>query len=136
MTDAEILELHNLFGDTLERALSIIDKSIIKIYKKQVDNHRSIIEVPGSKDRVYRFFPDINYCPCEAYAYQVLKSRSQYTCKHILAAKIALLTNKRVEIEILSAHQFDVIIELITTAGFEEKLNAKCTIPKCCTKKD
>lgn len=118
VTDDELQELFGLFGGTLERALDIIDKSVVKIYKKQVNN-RTIVEIPGSNNCVYRFFPNINYCTCEAYLYLVLKSRSQYTCKHILAAKIALLTNKNIETEFLNDSHFNVIIEHITTAGFK-----------------
>lgn len=118
VTDDELRSLFGVFGDTLERALVIIDKLVIKIYKKP-NNNRTIIEIPGSNNCVYRFFPNINYCTCEAYQYLVLKSRSQYTCKHILAAKIALLTNKNVEIEVLNDSNFNVIIEQITKAGFK-----------------
>lgn len=119
VTDDELQELYGLFGDTFERALDIIDKLTIKVYKKQVNN-RTIIEVPGSNNSVYRFFPNVNYCTCEAYQYLVLKSRSQYTCKHILAAKIALLTHKNIVTEVLTDVQFNVIIEHITTtAGFK-----------------
>lgn len=118
VTDDELQELYGLFGDTFERALDIIDKSIIKIYKKE-SNNRMIIEIPGSNNSIYRFFPNVNYCTCEAYQYQVLKSRCQYTCKHILAAKIALLTNKNVVIEVQTDNQFNVIIEHITTVRSE-----------------
>ncbi len=120
MTDREFEELFGLFGDTLERALDIIDKSTIKLYKRQTNN-RTIIEVSGSNNSIYRFFPNINYCPCEAYQHQVLKSRSQYTCKHILAAKIALLLVKRnvVTEVMMNDSQFNVIIESITSSGFQ-----------------
>lgn len=119
VTDDELEDLFGLFGETLERALHIIDKSSIKIYKKQVNN-RTIIEIPGSNNSVYRFFHNINYCTCDAYLYQVLKSRSQYTCKHILAAKIALLINKNIVTEVLADFQFNVIAEHITSAGHKK----------------
>lgn len=117
VTDDELQELFGLFGDTFERALNIIDKLIIKVYKKQVNN-RTIIEIPGSNSSVYRLFPNVNYCTCESYQYLVLKSRTQYTCKHILAAKVALLTNKNTVTEVLTDFQFNVIVEHIT-AGFK-----------------
>lgn len=111
-------ELSGLFGETLDRSLAILDKTSIKLYKRQANN-RTIIEIAGSNSSIYRLFPNVNYCPCEAYQYHVLKSRSQYTCKHILAAKIALLTNRDIVTEVMSDEQFTVIAESITASGFK-----------------
>ncbi|KAG4076839.1 hypothetical protein HA402_004441 [Bradysia odoriphaga] len=119
VTDGELRDLSGIFGETLDRAAEIILNGSIKLYKRQVNN-RTIIEIAGSNDSVYRFFPNTNYCPCEAYQYHVLKSRSEYTCKHILAAKIALLClDHRIVTEVMPDAQFNVIVESITATGFK-----------------
>ncbi|GFG32862.1 hypothetical protein Cfor_09295, partial [Coptotermes formosanus] len=50
--------------------------------------------VTGSSGIPYTLFPGVNYCPCPAYRYQVISSQIFLTCKHVLAARLAEITQK------------------------------------------
>uniref|UniRef100_A0A182Q0J1 SWIM-type domain-containing protein n=1 Tax=Anopheles farauti TaxID=69004 RepID=A0A182Q0J1_9DIPT len=93
------MELESLFGQALlSRAIGIV-------YGKQpitafctTDNKCGLVEVPGSKPgTVYKVFPSINFCGCESYKGWVLKQKRQPTCKHVLAAQLALILNRKKE---------------------------------------
>lgn len=96
MTLNSITELSNIFGDQFERAISIIEDQKITIFRTS-SNNRRIIEITGSNNAVYKLFPNMNYCPCAGFKYLVLIQKVEYTCKHILAAKIGILLNKVTE---------------------------------------
>lgn len=53
-----------------------------------------MIQVTGSSGIPYTLFPGVNYCPCPAYRYQVIGTQMFLTCKHILAARLAEITQK------------------------------------------
>ena len=80
MTDSDLLQLNSVLEKVLKRALDIIDKKKITLYKYK-DGHRELFEILGQKNETYRFFPNINYCPCHAYQIQVLKDQKDWTCK-------------------------------------------------------
>lgn len=109
----DLLELHGLFGNILESALDIIDREKIKIVRAQ-SRIREYIEIFDRNGQVHKLFPNINYCPCHSFRIQVLQLQSQYTCKHVLAAKLAQLLDKQKE-EILADDLFNSLIEQIST---------------------
>lgn len=111
MTLNAITELSNIFGDQFERAISIIDDQKITVYRS-TSNNQQIIEITGSNNAVYKLFPNKNYCPCTGFKYQVLVQKVEYTCKHVLAAKIGILLNK-VNETILTDKQLDNLIKEI-----------------------
>ena len=51
-------------------------------------------QVTGSSGIPYTLFPGVNYCPCPAYRYQVISGQIFLTCKHVLAARLAEITQK------------------------------------------
>ena len=51
-------------------------------------------QVTGSSGIPYTLFPRVNYCPCPAYRYQVISGQIFLTCKHVLAARLAEITQK------------------------------------------
>jgi predicted nucleic acid-binding Zn finger protein len=53
-----------------------------------------VFQVTGSSGMPYTLFPHVNYCPCPAYRYQVISTQKFLTCKHILAARLAEITQK------------------------------------------
>ncbi|CAK1541518.1 unnamed protein product [Leptosia nina] len=96
-TDEELLLLHSAFGAVLQRAFEVLEKyPTLEIYST-ANNTRILIEIKGDNDRCYRVFPRINFCPCQAFKHQVLGKKAQVTCKHVLAARIALILDKIVE---------------------------------------
>ena len=51
-------------------------------------------QVTGSSGIPYTLFPGVNYCPCPAYRYQVISGQIFLTCKHVLTARLAEITQK------------------------------------------
>lgn len=108
VSDDNLLALHSIFGSVLERAFEIIAKhKTVTVYSLE-NNIRSIIEIKGHSDKVYNLLPDVNYCSCQAFLHYVLQLRSEITCKHILAAYFAVLTEKCVK-QIVSEEQYNFL---------------------------
>lgn len=107
----EFVQLSFLIGEVVERALNIIDTKTITLYRSASKGNREIIEITGTNSECYKFFPNLNYCPCKAYKHQVLKQK-EFMCKHVLAAKIASILNKVTVIEKKEEH-FNYLIKQI-----------------------
>lgn len=100
--------LRHIFGGILEKALEIIDSDLIKLYTS-VSRTREFLEAVGKNGVVYKFFPNINYCPCQSFKVDVLGKKSQPTCKHVLAARLAQLLGQLTE-EVISDDTFNYLI--------------------------
>lgn len=110
VSDENLLALHSIFGNVLERALeTILRKDSVTLYTLQND-HRSLIEVKGNNDKVYRLLPNVNYCFCPAFQNHVLQIKSEITCKHILAAYVAKLT-QTINTCLVTKEQFNLLYE-------------------------
>jgi len=105
LCDEAVEKLGVLFSDQLLlAALDLIDRDcVIKYVSPWGRNHFS---VQGMTDS-YAVFPSLHpscsiphFCTCPAFAYAVLISQSQLTCKHILATLIAERLSKCVVREI------------------------------------
>uniref|UniRef100_A0A182SBL6 SWIM-type domain-containing protein n=1 Tax=Anopheles maculatus TaxID=74869 RepID=A0A182SBL6_9DIPT len=91
-----LLELESLFGQALlSRAIGIVyGKQPITVHTTS-DGQCHLLVVPGSKlGTVYKVFPAINFCACESFQDWVLRQRRQSTCKHVLAARLALILRR------------------------------------------
>lgn len=108
MSTLDFVELHGLFGNILERALDLVDRNQIKIYTPTSRN-RQLVEIFGQNGAVYKLFPNINYCPCKAFKNFVLLTTSEYTCKHVLATRLAIILQKQTE-EVISEDAFKFLI--------------------------
>lgn len=104
----DLHELFGIFGEVLERALDLIDREQIKLYLP-TKRDRQLLEIAGQNGAVYRFFPNINYCPCKVFKHSVLATRTEYTCKHVLAAKLANILDRCTEV-VISDSGFNYII--------------------------
>lgn len=60
---------------------------------------------------MYKLLRDTNYCSCNSFRYQVLLG-TQFTCKHVLAGKLAALLGQW-RIETVTVAQFNVLIEQV-----------------------
>lgn len=96
VADNDLLELNGLFGETLKQALDIVDRNKVKIYRDKSEG-KELIEIPSHQSIVYRLFPKINYCSCKGFHQTVVKERQAYICKHILAARLAIILGKITE---------------------------------------
>lgn len=101
--------LRQLFGDILDRALDLIDRDQIKLYIP-ISKNSHLLEVCARNGVVYKFFHNINYCPCETYRYSVVITQTASTCKHVLAAKLADILD-RYKVEIISEDAFKYLSE-------------------------
>lgn len=91
--DKDLLELSGIFGDLLPEALDIIDFDRVTIHKDP-SQRRQYIEIIEDQNTISKLLPNINYCTCPTFHEKVIKSNELYTCKHVLAFKLAILTNK------------------------------------------
>uniref|UniRef100_A0A182MRK8 SWIM-type domain-containing protein n=1 Tax=Anopheles culicifacies TaxID=139723 RepID=A0A182MRK8_9DIPT len=96
LENSHLLELESLFGQALlSRAIGIVYGKQPVIAYCNLDGQCSLLDVPGSKyGTVYKVFPAINFCACESFYDWVLKQKRQPTCKHVLAARLALLLRR------------------------------------------
>lgn len=117
----DLLQLRALFGDLLERALDILDRCNVVavggagglICFRPPTGDRCVIGVPGSQAGVvYKLLRDTNYCCCSSFRYQVLLGTQQFTCKHVLAGKLAALLGLW-RIQTVTVAQFGVLIEQV-----------------------
>lgn len=111
-----MLELFGIFGDQLRAALDIIDREKIGIHRRKSDN-REYIEIVLHQNSIYKLLPNINYCMCTEFHDKVLGTRELYTCHHVLAAKLALLTG-RIKIELHNDDAFTYSLQMIRAATF------------------
>lgn len=94
LSDSHLLELHSVYGDITEKALGLLENSVFVCYTT-VNKLLKLYQVKGSSGALYVLYPNINFCECSAFKYQVCKSDPVYlTCKHILAAKLAEITGR------------------------------------------
>jgi len=77
--------------------ICVRDSIVIKYVSPWGRNHFSVLGMTGS----YAVFPSLHqscsipfFCTCPAFSYAVLISRSQITCKHVLATLIAQRMSK------------------------------------------
>lgn len=112
LSPLETEQLEALLGhNVLVRSLDIIDKKKITLYTTK-NGLRQLLEIEGSNREIYKFFPDLNYCCCHSFRFQVLKNLEKYTCKHVLAGRIAsclgLLTK-----EVVTETNFNYLVKQI-----------------------
>ncbi|KAH9159850.1 hypothetical protein EDB89DRAFT_1864158 [Lactarius sanguifluus] len=112
VSDEAVEKLGVLFSDQLLlAALDLIDRdcgkprslSVIKYVSPWGRHHFSVLGMTDS----YTVFPSLHrscsvphFCTCPAFAYAVLISQSQLTCKHVLATLIAERLSKCVMREV------------------------------------
>lgn len=106
----DLLQLHGIFGSVLESALDIVDKGQVKVYCSH--DKREVIEIKDQQE-VHIFYANINYCPCRTFRERVLQFGQQYTCKHVLAARLAKLIGKTSE-DLMSDDTFNNLTQIIS----------------------
>lgn len=85
----------------------------MKLYTP-LNKRRQIVEIQAAHSIgiTYKFFPHINYCPCKAFTEYVIVNGDAYTCKHVLAAKLAIISGKQTE-EVIADDLFNFLIQTI-----------------------
>uniref|UniRef100_A0A336M7K1 CSON011531 protein n=1 Tax=Culicoides sonorensis TaxID=179676 RepID=A0A336M7K1_CULSO len=98
LTSRDLLELHSLLGVVTFRALEILDSSVIRYYT--CENRAPIIWVEGIQNKPYLFYAGCNNCPCPSFKFNVKQHKTQFTCKHNLASRVAIALKKELIIEV------------------------------------
>lgn len=112
--------MSGLFGDEIvESALDLIDSKRLKLYTT-TKNLRQFIEIESNYQTgltTVKLFPNINYCPCKYFRENVLLNDTRYTCKHVLASKLAIISGK-ISIEIIADDLFNFLLQQINEQYF------------------
>ena len=82
------LALHTLHGSLLLAALDIMDRAMVSCVRSPAG--REAFCVLGSADKVYVVLLDKQYCSCLYFYHRVLVRGDARTCKHVLAARLAV----------------------------------------------
>lgn len=109
MSNLDLLELNGIFGSVLEAALDIIDREKVTLCRCDV---REYIEIAEHQNLVFKVLPNINFCMCSAFREQVLNTNEAYTCKHVLAARLAVLLRK-VKVEVVKDDVLSFSLQMI-----------------------
>lgn len=118
VSDEDLLELYGIFGVTLQEALDIIDREQITIFRRASDQ-REYIEISEHQHNIFKLLPNINYCTCSTFCEKVINSNDLYTCKHVLAAKLTLLTGTA-KVETSSDDVFTFSLQMIKPISIDE----------------
>lgn len=70
------------------------------------------IQAAHSTGITYKLFPNINYCTCAAFKEHVIRKGDAYTCKHVLAAKLSIISGRET-IEVVADDLFNFLIQTI-----------------------
>lgn len=108
VSDEILLTLHSLFGAVFLRATELLDTSKFTLYQTQ-DGLRKLLKI-RRKSEEYSIFCNVNYCPCPAFKYHVLRSKNAFTCKHYIASKL---------VEIIGKHKSEIVTDLQFTELLE-----------------
>lgn len=106
-----MLELSGIFGELLSEALRIIDHDKVCVYRR-IRNQRGYIEIIENQSKIFKLLPNINYCMCPTFRHKVIIKNEFYTCKHVLAAKLALLIGK-IKVSMITDDAFSFSIQMI-----------------------
>ncbi|KOC64880.1 Cell cycle checkpoint protein RAD1 [Habropoda laboriosa] len=141
--DNVLLNLYNIFGAVFERALELYEqKRITHIFPSETagvaphserNNARYLVQVKGLSGAIYTLFPDVNYCLCASFRYQVLSDRSLFTCKHVLAAWLVAITKDKLSYQYITEKQFQnlLLYQSATCFGTENGLKLTVEDAKC-----
>lgn len=118
VTNRDFLELHSIYGSVFQRALDILDSTVIGLYR--TPNFVGIVEILGSNTNRYLLYEGINYCPCPSFRFDVEKHHTLYSCKHILASRLAVLLNQN-DIREISQIEYMSLLNEIRSKHRESK---------------
>lgn len=105
----EILQsLHSVFGCVFSEALELLERpKIIRYDSNDGKNHFYTL----TKDiQQFVVFKDINFCNCDIFKIKVLNEHEHLTCQHVLAVKLAEISNN-FTVDIITPEQLAVFME-------------------------
>ncbi|XP_046734967.1 zinc finger SWIM domain-containing protein 7-like [Diprion similis] len=112
ISDESLLRLYGIFGSTFERALELHELERVKkiCVKSEPGNSandaRWLLQVTGISGEIYTLFPEVNFCSCASFRYRVLNDQAEHTCKHILAAWLSSVDNKKLSVQEIASPLF------------------------------
>ncbi|KAM9846516.1 zinc finger SWIM domain-containing protein 7 [Aulostomus maculatus] len=81
--DDLLIALQFVFGPCALQALDLVDQLSVTCLSSP--SGRKAFQVTGASGRLYTCFVSCHHCPCQAFAYTVLRRNEGLLCKHILA---------------------------------------------------
>lgn len=109
-SDKILMKLYSIFGSAFEKASEIYESGhVTHISTSDLpikSDTRYLLRVKGSSGQIYTLFPNVNFCTCKAFRYQVLEGQTAFTCKHFLASWLALIDKEKLIYEKLTTSQF------------------------------
>lgn len=112
VADKDLLELHGIFGPLLQEALDLIERDKITVHQR-VSDQREYIEIFEHENVICKLLPNINYCMCSKFQEKVIDTAELYTCKHVLAAKLAHLIGNNIKVETVSDDVFTFSLQML-----------------------
>lgn len=94
LSDSCLIQLHSVYGEIAEKALVLLEESSFVCFTTE-NQKLKLYQMTGSSGTNYILYPNINFCECSAFKYQVCRNEPLYlTCKHRLAIQLAEITGK------------------------------------------
>ena len=106
LLDQHLLQLHALYGATLEKAVGIVDVEGVTVVRADTSG-RFVFQVEGSEVRPYSC--TLHHCSCPAYTNSVLLRPDSVYCKHQLASRVAHALGK-VRERVVSDAEFNQMV--------------------------
>eukprot|EP01024_Parvocaulis_polyphysoides_P016784 TRINITY_DN17456_c0_g1_i1.p1 TRINITY_DN17456_c0_g1~~TRINITY_DN17456_c0_g1_i1.p1 ORF type:complete len:152 (-),score=1.30 TRINITY_DN17456_c0_g1_i1:201-656(-) len=117
INDRQLLKLHFLHERNLSKALQILDSKGVTCFQAQPSGRRIYqVQSKSKSDKNYLVYPD-HFCGCYSFHFDVVQKQIAAFCKHQLAAKLAIVTNKFIQTHV-DVHQ---LISLITRLEQQEE---------------
>lgn len=114
VSDENLLALYSVFGEVAERALQLLESQRICLIQVEGKSRYFFKVIGKGTAPSYILFPDVNFCQCPAYKYQVINSSMYITCKHVLAVRLAKILRKYRTDSITPQQYADVVMSEIS----------------------
>lgn len=109
-SDSCLIQLYSVYGDIAEKALALLEESSFVCFSTE-NKKLKIFQMKGSSGTNYTLYPNINFCECSAFKYQVCRNEPLYlTCKHRLAIQLAEITGQFKEETISNTHFVNTLL--------------------------
>lgn len=102
-SDEMLQGLHDVFGEVFVKATEILESGVVIRYETP-NGVRVLFKVTNKKE-TYTLFDNINFCYCSMFAQEVLVNQNLLTCKHVLAVRLAEISDQ-VEVNKLTDLQY------------------------------
>ena len=86
LSEEQVAELKNIFGERLERALRMVEERGVKRYTFKPSER--VVWIVVGKEREYQILPRAEYCSCDDFYFRVINGETGL-CYHLIAQRLA-----------------------------------------------